>query len=118
MLTALSWDNLLSVPACCDQLAWLCSRLPACTYLRDFVVEGQLLPFHAFIEGKDKADVVSICLAKAGRKRGSGLIHSSSSQAPPAPTPNLVLEGDTEYQMHTSFPINEASNAVNTSTPT
>lgn len=85
MLTALSQDNLLAVPACCDQLAWLCSRLPAYAYLRDFVVEGQLLPFHAFIEGKDKADVVSICLAKAGTTGGKRGQVSSIPDPPKLP---------------------------------
>ena len=41
---------------------WAVAGLLACAYLRDFVVKGQLLPFHTFIEGEDKADVVSISL--------------------------------------------------------
>lgn len=88
MLTAPSKGNLLSAPACCDQPACLCSRLPACAYLRDFVVEGQLLPLHTFIEGKDEANVVSICLAKPGRTGREGVrshllqCHPSSPQLP------------------------------------
>lgn len=44
-----------------------CQRAPRPAYLRDSVLEGQLLPLHTFVEGEDESDVVSICLPRRGR---------------------------------------------------
>lgn len=45
------------------------SGLPAGAYLRDFVLEGQLLPLHTFIEREDESNVVSVRLPN---RAGSG----------------------------------------------
>lgn len=44
-----------------------CQRAPRPAYLRDSVLEGQLLPLHTFVEGEDESDVVSIRLPRRGR---------------------------------------------------
>lgn len=39
---------------------------PGPAYLRDFVLEGQLLALHTFIEGEDESDVVGVRLPNRG----------------------------------------------------
>lgn len=41
-------------------------EVPSPAYLRDFVLEGQLLALHTFVEGEDESDVVGVRLQTEG----------------------------------------------------
>lgn len=98
--TMLGQTIVCNLPAMDDQPMWPCSRLLACTYLRDFVVEGQLLPFHTFIEGKDKADVVSICLPNREGREG----RLSDLGYPSCPSSHSQPRQHQKHQIHKSAP--------------
>lgn len=62
------------------------AEAPGPAYLRDFVLEGQLLALHTFVEGEDESDVVGVRLPNRG---GWGVRwlrpHSPQPSRPPAP---------------------------------
>lgn len=68
-----------------------CPPTPA--YLRDCVLEGQLLPLHAFVEGEDESDVVSVRLpnrAGVGMRR---VVSEPDSMPWPAPSAPPLSKG-------------------------